>query len=200
MIPIVMPILKPRLLLRPIEVSDAAQILDYKRESWAAFLQWMIWVHPPSIETRSIEDEKDFCARFHERFVHRETIPCLAFDRKNGAPIGHGSLGQCDWAARRFALGFAVRSGQTGRGYGTEIATALCAYAFGALCATKITALHADGNAGSQKIIEKIGFTRENTLPACHPLPDGRVVDEHHYALTEAAKLPQLQLSWGGRA
>jgi len=130
MLNIPMPIFTPRLMLRPIEVTDAQIVYDYKKESWTEFLKWMIWVHPPSIEERSIEDDEKFCAMFHERFIKRESIHCLAFSRADNSLIGSGNLGHCNWEIPMFTLGFAVRTRKIGKGYATEIGTALTKYAF----------------------------------------------------------------------
>lgn len=76
-----MPITTPRLLLRPIETGDAEAVLDFKKESWNEFQKWMVWVHPPSIETRTVEDEREFCARMRDRLARREAIALLSATR-----------------------------------------------------------------------------------------------------------------------
>jgi len=192
MIEIPMPVTTPRLLLRPIVKDDAEAVLDLKKESWNEFLKWMIWVHPPSIETRTLEDEKEFCARMQERVERKEAIHCLAFSRADGRLVGHGSLGRCDWSIPMFTLGFAVRTGLTRRGYATEIGAALSAYAFDALKARKIVSFHADGNENSRRVIEKLGFEKEGILRRQHLLPGNRLVDEHYYGLFDKSRLPKL--------
>lgn len=191
-----MPILTPRLLLRPMDAADAAAVLDYKRESWDEFSKWMIWVHPPAIEHRTVGDDEKFCAYMQEKFVKRESITCLVFRREDGRLIGNGGLHHCDWETRQFTLGFAVRTSETKKGYATEIGAALAHYAFDALGAKRIISFHADGNIGSQRTIEKLGFKKEEVLPQKHELANGRRVDEHHYGLTEKSALPALNVTW----
>ncbi len=198
-IPIPMPIMTPRLMLRPIQVSDAEAMLDYKRESWAEFQKWMTWVHPPSIEIRTVEDERKFCTHFIGRLERREAIPCLAFSRADGTLIGSGNLNHCKWDIPMFILGYAVRTGKTGQGYATETGTALARYAFEALGARKIATFYADGNIGSKRAIEKIGFEKEGVLRKQHLLADGALVDEHHYGMLDAGRLPEMDVKWGGR-
>lgn len=197
MITVPMPIVTPRLMLRPIKATDAQIIYNYKKESWAEFLKWMIWVHPPSIEERSVADDVAFCEHFVERFEKRQSIACLALCHEDNKLIGHGGLNQCNWDTLEFNLGFAVRTNETGKGYATEMALALSKYAFDALSAKKIATFHADGNIGSQKVIEKLGFEKEDVLRKHHILTDGSRVDEHHYAIVNKFTLPDLDVRWG---
>lgn len=191
-----MPILTPRLILKPITPEDAAIVLDYKKENWPEFLKWMIWVHSPSIEERSIDDEKKFCQGFHERFLQRKDIPVLAFERASQNLVGAGGLHNCNWEIPMFTLGFSVRTSETGKGYATEIGSALTKYAFNALSAKKVATMHAEGNIGSQRAIEKIGFEKEGVLRQQHVLIN-RLVDEHCYGLLNSKRLPDIDVRWG---
>jgi RimJ/RimL family protein N-acetyltransferase len=190
------PIWTPRLLIRPIQKEDGAIVLDYKRDSWTEFLKWMIWTHPPSIEVRTVQDDELFCEYKHDQYVSRTDLTYLAIDQKAGRMVGVGGLHKCEWDLRIFTLGFSVRTSETGKGYATEIATALSKYAFSALAATKIRTLHAAGDLGSQRVIEKIGFEREGVLRQQHRLADG-LVDEYHYGLLDPERLPYLVTQWG---
>ncbi|MBI1216572.1 MAG: GNAT family N-acetyltransferase [Alphaproteobacteria bacterium] len=191
-----LPVLTPRLTLRPIRPGDGAVILDYKTESWQEFSRWMIWTHAPAVGERTVEDEEAFCRSRNDLFIRRESLGFLAFDRAEGGLIGAGGLHQCDWRVPMFSLGFSVRTGKAGRGYATEIATALGHYAFGALSARKLSAFHAAGNAGSRRVLEKAGFEREGVLRRQHLLPEG-LVDEIHYGLLDPSRLPSLDVTWG---
>ena len=79
-----------------------------------------------------------------------------------------------------------MRTGKAGQGYATEIATALIEYAFTTLGARKIASMHAEGNAASQRVLEKAGFRREGILRQQHSLPDGSVVDEYVYGFLQS--------------
>lgn len=91
-----------------------------------------------------------------------------------------------------FTLGFSVRTKLTGQGYATEIGAAMAGYAFDALKAKKVATFHADGNEGSRRVIEKLGFEKEGILRRQHLLPGDRLVDEHYYGLFDKARLPKL--------
>lgn len=104
---------------------------------------------------------------------------------------------KCDGEILIFNLGFSVRTSEIGKGYATEIGTALAQYAFGALSANKIITFHADGNIASQKVIEKIGFKKEGIFRQHQLLTNGNIVDEHHYGLLNNDSQPELDVKWG---
>ena len=191
-----LPIRTPRLTLRLIHETHAAALLTYKQESWDDLLKWLIWVHPPSIEIRTLEDEKLFCQAKHDDFLKRKNIVLLAFQHGSDKLIGTAGLHNCIWdQPREFSLGFTVRSTETGKGYATEMAQSLIKYGFEALQADQITTMHADGNTGSQKVIEKCGFHHTETKKDIHELPD-KVVDEHHYKICRNDKYPDIAVNW----
>ncbi len=192
-----MPIITPRLKMRPLQSGDGEMILQYKRESWSELMRWGIWVHHPHIETRTAQDDESFCTQKYEKFQKGEDITLLALDKQTGNMIGAGGLHKCDWNIPMFTLGFHVHSNKTGKGYGTEIATALTKYAFEALSASRVATYHADGNIGSRRVIEKMGFIKEGVLRKCHNLWDRGVVDEHHFGLLKGEFTTDLSVSWG---
>jgi ribosomal-protein-serine acetyltransferase len=86
----------------------------------------------------------------------------------------------------------------TGQGMATEAANAAIRYAFGHLGAKAITIGHFDGNDGSRRIVEKLGF---QTIGVVHQAStrclDGAKLDRHEYILTNPNPLPKLDVSWG---
>jgi RimJ/RimL family protein N-acetyltransferase len=191
-----MPIRTTRLILRPAQEGDGQAVYDAKLESWDELFRWSIWTFKPREEMTAQEDELSLLSR-RAMFVKRTDIVLLAFDRKIGGFIGVGGLHKCDWVNRIFSLGFWIRSRETGKGYASEIAQALSRYAFEALGAKKLVSMHAQGNDGSRRVLEKTGFTCDEILPACHMLADGRMVDEHRYSLGDADNLKIVDVSWG---
>jgi RimJ/RimL family protein N-acetyltransferase len=119
------------------------------------------------------------------------------FERDGGRPVVSTGLHAPDWQVRRFEIGFWVRRGAQSRGYATEAANALTRYAFAVLDARRVEIRHAEGNAASRAVIRKLGFAHESTRRWRHALPDGTVVDDHHYVLTSRRPLPALEVSWG---
>ena len=127
------PIVTPRLIMRPLQSGDGQAVLQYKKECWDEILPWGVWAHHPHIETRRVEDDEAFCAMKYDMFQRGEDITLMVQDKNTGDMLGAGGLHKCDWDIRLFHLGFQVHSRKTGQGIGTEIATALTKYAFEAL-------------------------------------------------------------------
>ncbi len=196
LIDVPMPIVTSRLLLRPPQEGDGAIVNEAKRASWDELAPWMIWAHGPR-ENLNVADDEAFCRRKHALFVRREDITLLNFERQTGRFLGGAGLHKCDWESRIFMVGFWIRSDAAGNGYATEAATALVHYAFRALAANRVWILHADGNEGSRRVIEKTGFTKEGVLRGHHGLLNGKLVDEHMYGILDDRDAPELDVRWG---
>ena len=79
-------------------------------------------------------------------------------------------------------LGYWIAEPAWGRGYATEAAAALCAYAFANLGVHRIQARHFAGNPASGRVMQKLGLRREGTLRAA-VRKDGRFEDLALYAV-----------------
>jgi RimJ/RimL family protein N-acetyltransferase len=191
-----MPIVTPRLVLRPVQAGDGQAVHEAKCESWDELSPWNIWTWCHR-DKMTVEDDEGFCRLKHIKFLEREDITLLSFDLQSGRFIGVAGLHKCDWEMRSFSLGYWVRTGETGKGYATEAATALLHYAFMALDARKVTSMHAEGNDASRRVLEKIGFEREGILRRQHALRDETVADEYVYGMLKGAALPPLDVRWG---
>jgi len=77
-----------------------------------------------------------------------------------------GTVGLHDWDRyhRHIAIGFDVRHDQWGKGIGSEMVTAVCAYAFDHLGVQRIEAHVMKGNRSSQRLLEGVGFEMEGTF------------------------------------
>ena len=74
---------------------------------------------------------------------------------------------------------------------------ALLRYAFNALDASKVGIGHAVGNAASEHIIKKLGFTLLTQRTKVVFLSGGRVLDDKIYARISLYGLPPLDVTWG---
>ena len=83
---------------------------------------------------------------------------------------------------RHIAIGFDVRHESWGQGIGTEMVTAVCAYAFDHLGVQRIEAHVMKGNRPSQRLLESIGFDNEGVLKR-RMYKDGSQHDVMIYAL-----------------
>lgn len=189
-------ILTPRLSLRLLTSGDSQAVFEAKQESWDDFWRWGIWMFNPK-EKATLADDEKWCQHLHDRMQRGEKFNFLAFERVGNTLVGQGMLAPDAHEPGHYTIGYWVRSSETGRGYGSEIATALCYFALGALGASQLSSFHAAGNIGSQRVLEKTGFVQTKVLPAQHEIKTtGLVVDEIHYSLPMPERLPKIDVSW----
>jgi ribosomal-protein-serine acetyltransferase len=157
LIDIPMPIITPRLRLRLLNIHHSPEMFEARRESYVELSKLNILIWRP-LDEMTLEENDNFILMKLKQFEERKDITILAFQSETGRLIGGGGLHKCDWENRIFSLGFWVRTNETGKGYATEIASALIQYAFSVLSANSLITHHEDRNLGSQKVIKKIGF------------------------------------------
>lgn len=195
-----MPIETDRLILRPAAPGDGAAIHEAIEESWDALNKWMIWA-----QQRMSAEECEISAReAFADFILRKDMRIHGFEKTQDGEEGRfvlsSGIHRFDWAIRRFEIGYWVRSSAEGKGYATECAAALCQYAFDVMDARTVSIEHADGNGGSARVIEKLGFVKEGVLRGkLRDHSTGDVLDSHVYSLDNADHLRRVRAEWGHR-
>jgi RimJ/RimL family protein N-acetyltransferase len=79
-----------------------------------------------------------------------------------------------DWQHRRAEVGYWLGCDARGLGHATRAVRLICAWGFLALGLERIDLLAATGNAASQRVAERAGFTREGVLRSYMRGRDGR--------------------------
>ena len=189
-----MPIITPRLILRPPQTGDGKALGEAKAASWPELQTWMEWANDD--KQLEIDLNEAVCRRKSAEFILRQDMMLFAFNKASGKLIVSTGLHSPNWEARAFNIGYWVRSDETGQGYATEITNALLRYAFGAMKAHRVYIGHAGGNNASQRVIEKLGFEKEGISREDHLL-HGKHVDSHNYARFNLDGLPDLDVKWG---
>lgn len=192
-IDIPMPIITPRLLIRPLMPEDGAEIHAAKMETWHDIHQWMPWAN----EIGTVQDTESYCRDSHEKFIQRQDFSMVAIDRTSGKIAVMTGLHRFDWDIRRMEIGFWARKDFQRRGLVSEITLALAHYAFCALNARTVAICHADGNDASRRVIERCLFTYEGRLRNALLLPSGDVRDQLWYSHTKRQDVPPLDITWG---
>jgi RimJ/RimL family protein N-acetyltransferase len=187
------PIVTPRLILRPPQEGDGAALHEAKIESWDHITKWMPWAKTLG----TVDDDEAVVREAYAKYIRREDFMMFGFARDTGRFIIGTGLHRFNWETRRFEIGYWVRASEHGKGYATEAANALTRYAFGALEAKAVVIEYADGNDKSRRVIEKLGFEKEGTARMDMVLPDGSQTDRHIYARTTMEGLPGLTVRWG---
>ena len=193
LIDIPMPIVTPRLIIRPAMPGDGAAIHANKIETWDQLSRWMPWAK--AIGTA--ENDEATVREAYAKFIRRDDMMMIGIDRETGHIVMGTGLHRYCWTVRRFEIGYWVTKSAQGRGYATEGTNALIRYAFGALKARRVDIVHAAGNEASRRVIEKLGFIPEAIRKMNAALPDGTVTDHHDYVRFDTDRLPALDIEWG---
>ncbi|MCW3479102.1 GNAT family N-acetyltransferase [Neisseriaceae bacterium JH1-16] len=139
-------------------------------------------------------DEAQIRQRFDERLpawhIQAPYGLCLLIsEREDGQPVGvTGFLGA--WQPHRQAeVGYLLLPEQQGRGYATESLREVVRFALVDCGYHKLTATVTAGNAGSRKVLEKVGFRLEGVLRE-HFLLRGEWCDDWVFGLLHSEWCP----------
>lgn len=188
-----MPIVTPRLILRPPTLSDLDDIQAAKEDAWSELQLWMAWAFDNQRPRQALADS----IRRAMNFKSQAGIALAGFHKVNGEFVVRTALEPTD-QADVYETGYWAAPKYTGQGMATEAANAATRYAFGHLCAKAVTIGFFDGNNASRRIVEKLGFKKTGVARrAATRCLDGAKLDRHEYILTSPDPLPDLDVSWG---
>jgi ribosomal-protein-serine acetyltransferase len=188
-----MPIVTPRLILRPPTLADLDSIQAAKQAAWPDLQRWMAWAFDSQ---RSREAMEQSIRRVMD-YQSQVGIALAGFHRTNGDFVIRTAL-ELTGEPDVYETGFWVAPKYARQGMATEAANAAIRYGFGHLGAKAITTGHFDGNEPSRRIIQKLGFQKLRVAhqAATRPL-DNAKLDRHEYILMSSDVLPELDVSWG---
>ena len=179
-----------RLLLRVPTRGDGAVVNAAVCASHAELAPWLPWASAPP----SVDESEAHCRRQRARYILREDLGLLMFERLpgggEGALLGGVGLHRIDWALRRFEIGYWRRTGCSGRGVVTEAVIAISRMAFDVLGARRVEIRTDDNNVRSWKVAERAGFTLEALLRFDTVTPSGEPRSKRVYARVRGAEEP----------
>jgi ribosomal-protein-alanine N-acetyltransferase len=173
-----------RLLLRPFEVGDVADVLAYRDDvEFARFLS-----HIPQPFT--VKDAQAFVALNMAEPWERSPTFAVVLD---GRVIGTVNL-EVDAEGRTAMLGYAIGRAWWGQGMATEAARAAMEWGIETFALRRIWASTDSRHLRSQRVLEKLGTRREAIRVDDHAGRDGERVDEVVYGMdvTATTLAPQL--------
>jgi RimJ/RimL family protein N-acetyltransferase len=146
-----------RLRLRPVDDSDAGDLFALHSDSHVL----RYWDAPP---WREPERAERFIAT-SRRMGDEGTGARLVLERAgDGAFLGWCALARWNPDYRSASLGYCLAAAAWGRGYATEAAGAVLAWAFATLDLNRVQAETDTRNVASARVLEKLGFVHEGTL------------------------------------
>ncbi len=170
-----------RLVLQRFTRRDAAPVDDAIRGSLSDLHQWLPWA-------RMDYNPADTAAFLRESILAwREDRAWDYSIRRRDDPdrhIGNISFWTVSKLGKIFEVGYWVRSDETSKGYCTEAVEKILDEAFNHLGYHKAVLRIAVGNTASDRVAEKLGFTREGILRE-ELLIRGNWVDHSHWSLLD---------------
>jgi RimJ/RimL family protein N-acetyltransferase len=179
-----------RLVLRPPRRADLAGLDAAIAETLPELVRWLPWAHPGHDRA----DTRRYLRGARLARIQGSALECLIALRDSGGVVGVASLHRLDPSRRSAGLGYWVRHSCQGRGFATEAAGALVMEGFRRLGLHRIEAHVATGNLRSQRVPEKLGFTREGIAREIE-LVNGRWLDHVQYSLL-ARDVPGAGAGW----
>jgi RimJ/RimL family protein N-acetyltransferase len=179
-----------RVVLRPYEDSDAAELwqaIDESRQHLGAYMPWVTSYHTP-------DDALGNVRRFHARWLLRENLVVGIFEPGTSRLLGGSGLHRIDWGIRRFEIGYWLRQSAVGRGFVSEAVQLLTRFAFDKLQANRVEIRMDVANERSRAVPERLGFVYEGCLRRSMPDVNGEARDIDMFALVRD---DYTQLAWG---
>jgi ribosomal-protein-alanine N-acetyltransferase len=158
-------LMTPRLTLRPLETRDVDAVFAMMSDDETMrFWDW------PAFRDRDVV--ADIVAAQRADMAADIAMYWAVALTAGGAAIGSCDLSDIDRHHKRAEIGFLFSRAWWGNGYAREAMEAINAFAFEDLHMERLWARFHAGNAASQRLLERLGFSREGTLRA-HILRDG---------------------------
>ncbi|MCE9531146.1 MAG: GNAT family N-acetyltransferase [Planctomycetes bacterium] len=168
----------PRLILRPLEESDAPDIFLYaSNPNVTRFTLWE--AHETIDDTLAFLGDYPFT-----RYPNKEPDPVGIILKDDPTRSVIGTVG-CFWVSRKdgvMELGYNLAEPYWGRGIIVEAARMLLDFVFREYQVNRVQARVLGGNDASGRVACKLGMNHEGTLRATL-LHRGNYVDVHYYAL-----------------
>ena len=167
-----------RLVVRAPRWGDGAALNAAIRESIAELRPWMPWAE--GVPTPEASEENCRRARLH--FLERSDLRLHVFLKDGGTFVGSSGLHRIDWEARKFEIGYWVRTPFSGRGYVTEAVDGITRFAVDHLAARRIEIRCDTRNERSRRVAERLEFTLEGVIRANRLDVEGELEDTAVYA------------------
>ncbi|MBB6633152.1 GNAT family N-acetyltransferase [Cohnella thailandensis] len=173
-----------RLIIRAPQWDDGIKVNEAIRESIEELRPWMPWAQQvPTAEESEVVSRQ---GRVH--FLERSDMMLYLLHKTTGRFIGSSGLHRIDWQARKFEIGYWIRTSSSGQGYMTEAVDRITNFAINVLQANRIEIRCDSRNAKSARVAERLGFAKEALLRSEKQGVDGSLRDTLVFAKVRGAE------------
>lgn len=162
-----------RLTIRAPRPGDAPAVVEAVIESLDALRPWMPWAR----EAPTIEDAEIRIRKAVAKWITREDLLLHLYLKGSDTWVGGSGLHRIDWEARKFEIGYWVRTRFAGQGYVSEAVHGISDFAFKRLGAHRVEIRCDAQNARSAAVAKRCGYFLEGTLRRNSLGVDGDVRD-----------------------
>jgi RimJ/RimL family protein N-acetyltransferase len=159
-----------RLVIRCYEPEDAPLLKDVVDRSLDHLRPWMPWTPD---EPEPLDAVYERLRSFRAQYDRDENWVMGAFSRDEARQVGGTGLHPSREGDGGLEIGYFVAADEVGKGYATEIAAVLTRVGFECFDLDRVVIRVDPANVGSDRIPEKLGFTKEATLRRRLPVKDG---------------------------
>lgn len=170
-----------RLLLQRFHRRDVSSLEEGVRSSLADLNEWLPWAHMDYTRNDAVAFIRNSVQAWKDDKAYDYAIRTL--DRPD-RHIGNISIWQTSRTGKIGEIGYWIRTDLTGAGYATEATEALMRMGFTTMALHKITLRIAVGNRPSERVAEKLKFSREGVLRE-ELLIRGNWIDHTLYSMLE---------------
>ena len=150
-----------RVIVRPYRAGDGERFFAALEEDRADLSRWMEW---PATKHQSADESESYVRNMAGRWLTREGLIMGIFSKDEKTLYGGTGFHGFDWAVPSLEIGWFLRKSARGQGIATEAVSLCCKLAFEHIQANRVWGTIDVLNAGSWKLAERVGFTREAHL------------------------------------
>ncbi|MFB4213997.1 GNAT family N-acetyltransferase [Shouchella sp. JSM 1781072] len=157
-------------------VHQAIEASRHELKAWLPFAR----------KERTVEEVEQDLRESYAKFLLREDIRMLLFEKRSSEFVGTSGLHQLDWTVPKCEVGYWIDSRKSGQGYITEAVNGLAGYAFEHIKAKRVYIRCDPMNLKSSLVAERAGFQLEGILKHDEWSVDGTTLtDTAIYAKTK---------------
>lgn len=191
-----MPIMTPRLLIRPPNPGDGATLNAAIIESFDILHRFMDWAKEKPTVEESEERVREAAANWILKKNEDPWLQLSIFNKATDEFIGGTGFHHINWDVPSVKTGYWIRNSCSGQGLMTEAINALTQYAFKELKVKRIAITCDVENIRSQKIPKQLGYHLESVIKANRLKMTGEISDTLVFARHNLDGLPNLVITW----